>query len=388
MTMRTISVWLHCAARTRRPRSAHLPRQIALLACAATALIAPRALGQVEQPAGIADLGVLERAFQEVIVQVSPSVVGIRVQRQLPIADEVTSSAAHVTVNGSGTVLSADGLILTSEHVIQDASEIEVLFFDGQRLPALVLAADPRSDLAVLLTARADLHPAVLCDWDRVARGQWIVVLGNPFGLGRDGQASVSVGVIANLRRQLPGLGEADDRFYRDMLQITAPINPGNSGGPLFNIRGELVGVVAAMHTRSPADDGVGFAIPLSPAKRRLIELLSAGRTIDYGYLGTLVRVPGAAERAALGVGYGVVVQRVEADGPAAQAGIVAGDVLLELDGQPVTGPGQLAEVVGQTPAGSVVQLALRRGGEVLSLHATLARRDGSRVSVLRDAGP
>ena len=97
-------------------------------------------------------------------------------------------------------------------------------------------------------------------------------MIGNPFGLGRDGQLSVSVGVIANLGPQLPGLGEVDDRFYHDMLQITAPINPGNSGGPLFNIRGELIGVVTAMHTRAPADEGVGFAIPMTPgetARRR-----------------------------------------------------------------------------------------------------------------------
>ncbi len=388
MMVRAISVWAQHGLPARRPRPLW---QVALLLFAISALIAPRLLAggpQAGAPNAVADLDALQRAFQEVIDQVSPSVVGIRAQRRPASLDTVGPSGAHVVVNGSGTIISADGLILTSEHVVQAATDIEILFFDGQRLHALVIAADPRSDLAVLQTARADLRPAPLCDWDHVARGQWTVVLGNPFGLGRDGQLSVSVGVIANLGRELPGLGEADDRFYHDMLQITAPINPGNSGGPLFNIHGELIGVITAMHTRSPADDGVGFAIPMTPVKRRLIDELCAGRTIEYGYLGTTVRVPDAMERAALGVGHGVVVQRVEPEGPAAQAGVGVGDVILEFDGQPVTGPAQLAELVGQTPAGAVIQLSLRRGGEALARQATLERRAGSRVSAMRDGRP
>jgi serine protease Do len=388
MLVRAISVW---SRRGSQARPARPLWQIAFLLFAVSALIAPRLVAS-EPPAGapgsVADLDSLQRAFQEVIDRVSPSVVGIRAQRQPSTADGAAPRGSHLVVNGSGTIISGDGLILTSEHVIQAATDIEVLFFDGQRLHALILAADPRSDLAVLLTARAGLRPAAMCDWSRVSRGQWIVVLGNPFGLGQDGQLSVSVGVIANLGRQLPGLGAEDDRFYRDMLQITAPINPGNSGGPLFDIHGELIGVVAAMHTRTPADDGVGFAIPMTPVKRRLIDTLCQGRAIEYGYLGTTVRSPGAAERAALGLGYGAVVQQVEPDGPAARAGLAVDDVILEFDGQPVTGPAQLAELVGQSPVGSVVQLSLRRGGETLARQATLERRDGRRVSALRDGTP
>ncbi len=365
---------------------------VTLLLFAISTLIAPRApAGEPPAGQGLADLEALQGAFQQVVEQVAPSVVGIRAERrQGPLlpgagkADPAGPIEQRVVVNGSGTILSEDGLILTSEHVVQAATDIEVLFFDGQRLPAVVLAADARSDLAILHTARVGLRPTTLGDWSNVARGQWIVVVGNPFGLGQDGQMSVSVGVIANLGRQLPGLGEVDDRFYNDMVQVTAPINPGNSGGPLFNIHGELIGVVAAMHTRAPADDGVGFAIPMTPPKRRLVDTLCQGRSIEYGYLGATVRVPDAAERAVIGVGHGVVVQRVEPEGPAAQAGLTVGDVILELDRQLVTGPAQLAELVGQSPIGSAVQLELLRGGRPASLRVTLDRRDVSRVSWMR----
>jgi serine protease Do len=359
------------------------------------ALITPRrASGEEPTPPAVdakADLEALQQAFQQVAEQVSPSVVGIRAQRRqmatLPGADQTQWAGLpeqHVAINGSGTIISADGLILTSEHVVQAATDIDVLFFDGQRTRAVVLAADPRSDFAVLQTARSGLRPATFGDWSNVARGQWVVVIGNPFGLGQDGQLSVSVGIIANLSRQLPGLGEIDDRFYNDMIQITAPINPGNSGGPLFNIRGELIGVVTAMHTRAPADDGVGFAIPMSPAKRRLIDTLAQGRPIEYGYLGATVRLPDAVERMAIGVGHGVVVQRVEPEGPAAQAGLVVNDVVLAFDTQPVTGPAQLAELVGQSPVGSTIELLLLRAGQPVPLRVMLDQRDASRVSWMR----
>jgi serine protease Do len=195
---------------------------------------------------------------------------------------------------------------------------------------------------------------------------------------------SVSVGVIANLGRQLPGLGEVDDRFYHDMLQITAPINPGNSGGPLFNIRGELIGVVTAMHTRAPADEGIGFAIPMSPAKRRVVDTLCQGRPVEYGYLGVVVRALGTAERAALHLGHGVVVQQVEPEGPAAQAGLSVGDLVLEFEHQAVTGPAQFAELAGQSAVGSVVRLEVLRNERSETLRLLVERRDVSRVSWMR----
>lgn len=341
---------------------------------------------------GYGDLEALQGAFQRVVREVAPSVVGIRAERRqvsrLTGFDPAERSMLEqrVVVNGSGTIVDADGLILTNEHVVQGADVIKVMLHDGSEVTGRVLRADTRSDLAVLQIARTGLTPARICRWADVARGQWTIVVGNPFGLGSDGQLSVAVGVVSNLGRQLPGLGEVDDRFYNDMIQTTAPINPGHSGGPLFNIHGELIGVITAMHTRTPTDAGIGFAIPMTPTKRRLVQTLCRGRQVEYGYLGVTVRVPEPHERQSLklSAGEGVVVQLVEPAGPAANGGVHVGDVIRSYQYQSVTGPSQLAELVGQTPIGSEVRVDLLRSGEPVSRWITIAQRDVSRVSWMR----
>ena len=391
-----------CSSQLARP-AAESSRRIGLLWLAAaavflvTALTIPRtgAGGESAGPAPgtLPDLEALQDAFQQVVAQVEPCVVGIRAQRcQVTHLPGVTPNESagiieqRIIVNGSGTILSADGLVLTNEHVVQAATEIVVLLYDGSERPATVVQTDPRSDLAVLRINQSGLTPARFCEWETVARGQWTIVLGNPYGLGGDGQLSMAVGIVSNLGRQLPGLGEVDDRFYNDMIQTTAPINPGHSGGPLFNIRGELIGIVTAMHTRAPADEGIGFAIPMSPAKRHLIETLCDGQRIAYGYLGLTVRVPETEDRRVLNLpdGHGVLVQQIEPDGPAAQAGVQLGDLIRTFDDQPVTGPGQLAELVGQTPVGTEVPLELWQADETVTVIVTIGQRDVSRVHWMR----
>ena len=339
------------------------------------------------------DLAQVEKAFQRVVERLSPSVVGIRVQRRYmaTLSDEsaTTSNGVFeqlVTVNGGGTIIDRDGLILTNEHVIQSANDIEVFFHDGHSLPATVVAADARGDLAVLKVERDNLTPALFVDWSQVARAQWTVTLGNPYGLGSDGKLSVSVGVISNLQRKLPGLGEVDDRFYADMLQTPAAIHPGWSGGPLFNIHGELVGVVTAMHTRAPADEGVGFAIPMTPARRRLIKDLAAGKPVTYGYLGLTVRAVQPEERqdAGLDPQVGAVVKQVDPAGPAGEVGVRPGDLILRFDNQLVRGPAALAELVGQTPPGSNVTIELWRQRERLLVQPVTQRREINCVSWMR----
>jgi len=339
------------------------------------------------------DLVQVEKAFQRVVERLSPSVVGIRVQRRYmaTLSDEsaTTNNGVFeqlVTVNGGGTIIDRDGLILTNEHVIQSANDIEVLFYDGDSLPATVVGADARGDLAVLKVERDNLTPALFVDWSQVARAQWTVTLGNPYGLGSDGKLSVSVGVISNLHRKLPGLGEVDDRFYADMIQTTAAIHPGCSGGPLFNIHGELVGVVTAMHTRAPADEGVGFAIPMTPARRRLIKDLAAGKPVTYGYLGLTVRAVQPEERQAAGLDpqVGTVVQQVDPAGPAGEVGVRPGDLILRFDNQLVRGPAALAELVGQTPPGKKVTIELWRQRERLLVQPVTQRREINCVSWMR----
>ncbi len=342
-------------------------------------------------PGNVTDLATLERAFASVIDQVSPSVValrGIRIATGAAINQSAgDESGRRVIVNGAGTILSADGLILTNEHVVANCESLIARLSDGTELNAETVAADPRSDLAILRIPRTGLTPARFCNWSTVARGQWCVAMGNPYGLALDGQASVAIGVISNLRRQLPGLGEDDDRFYYDMIQTTASIHPGHSGGPLFNLRGELIGVVTAMHTHAAGDDGVGFATPLTDAKRRLIDRLVSGQPIQYGYFGALVRMPSGAEREAAGRSGGVVLQRIESDGPAARAGLIVGDLLLSWDSQPIWSPGQLAELVGQAPSGARATIVFIRDGRKAESTVELEARDAMRAAQLRSAG-
>jgi serine protease Do len=376
---------------TRILRSRRTRALIALLGSAWGCAWADSPASADELRPGVPELDAVQRAFERVIERVSPSVVGIRARRRSAAALSGGRSAGTpdgagqaVLVHGSGAILSADGQILTNEHVVRDTSSIDVLFSDGIALPAAVLASDARSDLAILKVARADLAPVAFCEWNEVARGQWAIALGNPFGLGDDGKLSVSTGVIANLDRKLPGLGDTDDRLYNDMIQITAPIHPGNSGGPLFNIQGQLIGVVTAMHTRAVLDEGVGFAIPLSPARRSLIQTLRAGRRVEYGYLGLTVAAAGSDAPGARAEHGGVVVQAVDPDGPAAKAGVCVGDRIVRYDSEPVGGPSRLSELVGQTPAGRSSRVEIDRGGQILRLLLVAESRDMNRVNWMR----
>ena len=334
----------------------------------------------------------IEQAFQEIVKQVSPSVVGIRVQRRylatLPGEERAGGGKFEqlVTVNGSGVVIDPDGFILTNEHVVQSAGEIEVYCYDQRILNATVVASDPRGDMAVIRISRSDLPPVKFADWDSVARGQWAITLGNPYGLGGDGRLSVSIGVISNLDRALPGLGEVDDRFYANMIQTTATIHPGCSGGPLFNINGELVGIVTAMHTRAPADEGIGFAIPMTSSRLHAIHELAAGRTIEYGYIGLTVRSVEPEERRLNGVEspVGAVIQQIDPMGPASQAGLREGDMILSFGDRTVEGPGSLAELVGQASPGARIAIEVRRDGQRMVVQPTVRRRELSNVAWMR----
>ena len=338
------------------------------------------------------DLAALERAFGAVTERVAPSVVSIRVQRRYFSSKPVTAVSQSglleqiVVVNGSGVIVREDGLILTNEHVVQSAANIDVVLWDGDKRSASVLSSDPRSDLAILRIDRTGLRPAQIASWADVRRGQWALAIGNPYGLGSDGQASVSTGIISNLGRRLPGLGEADDRFYSNMIQTTAAINPGNSGGALFDMHGKVVGIITAMHTRAAQSDGVGFAIPMSPVKWRVVEHLMRGETVVYGFVGLSVRAPTAQERSAAGIAdsRGAMAVDIDPKGPAAGADVRVGDLLLDFDGQTVQSAPHLAELIGAAEIGAQVSVRLRRGRNDLTVEIVIARRDISRVNWMR----
>lgn len=336
----------------------------------------------LEAPPPMIDLAALEAAFTGVVADVSPAVVGLRVERVylLGVDEDGAVNSQVATISGSGTIIQPDGYILTNEHVVQSARSIEVVFHDGTTAPGHLFAADPRSDLAIIHVDRTDLPTAPWCRWMDVRRGQWTLAVGNPYGLGGDGQACVSVGVISNLGRALPGLGSEDDRLYHDMIQTTAAVNPGNSGGPLFNVHGELIGIVTAVYTRAGADPGVGFAIPLSAGTRRMVQRLLNGEPIEYGYLGVAVT---AAERSEGQPGR-VRITELEGGGPADLAGLQIGDVITNIAGTEIGAGSQLAAVVGTHAPGDTVAVEFERAGTPLRLQVTLGRRDAAHVAWLR----
>lgn len=255
---------------------------------------------------------------------------------------------------GSGFVVSPDGLVITNHHVVQRAQSIRVKLSDGRDLPAKVVGSDPTTDLAVLqLALDGQRVPVVaLGDSDALEVGDWVVAIGNPFGL----DTSVTTGLVSARERAL-GLGAFDD-----FLQVSAQVNPGSSGGPLFDLEGRVIGVTTAVVTQA---QGIGFALPINTVKALLPNLLDDGK-VDRGWLGV------TAKDLNDGVGQGPVVTDVAADGPAAKAGVQVGDRLVAFGNKPVSAFQQLARALSALPPGAPVKLGIERGGKALTVKVVL----------------
>ena len=380
----------------------------AALALAATALAAGDPTAKGPAPAGnpIAVLEAVERAFVEVARRVSPSVVSISVTRKAGarpewldrIPDEEWRKyfgrpkdefeMPETLSAGSGIIIGADGFILTNYHVVEDAREIQVRLADGRPFKATLVKADPRSDLAVIRIPAKGLTVAKFNASGKVEVGQWVIALGNPFGFGRDGRATLTHGVVSAVGRNLPFLGRLDDRYYGHLIQTDAPINPGNSGGALLNIRGEVIGINTAIYSTSRGSQGIGFAIPIDEKTMAIIAKLKRGEEVEYGYLGVGIRAVSEEEGRRLGVPprRGALVARVEPGTPAEKAGLKKDDVIVEFNGRPVPNEDELIREVGSTPVGSRVRLRVIREGREVELEATLAKRDIRRLARTRPA--
>lgn len=279
--------------------------------------------------------------------------------------------------NGSGVIISPDGVILTSEHVVRDASEIEVTVSTRQRYRATVVGADARRDLAVIRIDATGLPAARLGDAARLRRGQFVLALGSPFGFGRDGQASLSFGIVSGTGRAIPGIGRELDRYYGNLVQTDAAVNPGNSGGPLVNLDGEVVGVNAVISSQSGTSDGVGFAVPITASTRALIERLRRGEEIVYGYIGVLIQEVGEQEARDTGTqtGQGAYVGEVLPDGPGAKAGLREGDVIVGIGQDSVHDPDDVIQRVQVLPVGEKADLEILRKGKREHVTVEVARR-------------
>jgi serine protease Do len=268
---------------------------------------------------------------------------------------------------GSGLILSSDGLILTNDHVVAGNSEVQITLHDGTVLPATLVGRDPEMDVALLRAAPPHpLRPAVLGDSRRLEVGDWVVAIGSPYGLSN----SVSVGIVSALGRNLRSGN------YDDFIQTDAAINIGNSGGPLFDIRGEVIGINAAILTSGGGSSGIGFAIPIHDLLPVLDQLRRYGH-VTRGWLGVALEDPPAGQREALGLesGPGPVVTDVWPDSPAARAGIRSGDVIIAFGRQTIDHLQPLLFAVANAPVGSRIPLQVLRSGERLTLGVLIATK-------------
>ncbi|GAB4368788.1 MAG: DegQ family serine endoprotease [Deltaproteobacteria bacterium] len=271
---------------------------------------------------------------------------------------------------GSGFLVSEDGYILTNNHVVEKADEVTVTLLDKEEYRAEVVGTDPKTDIALIkIKPGKKLHAVRLGDSDSLEIGEWVVAIGNPFGLGH----TVTAGIVSAKGRVI-GSGP-----YDDFIQTDASINPGNSGGPLFNLKGEVVGINTAI---IQGGQGIGFATPIRMATSILGQLKEKGK-VTRGWLGVYIQrlTPEMAESLNVPEGKGALVADVMKDGPAARAGIRSGDVIVRFDGQEVEDQHELPAIVAATPPGKKVPVTVVRDGKRIELSVKIAEMEEGTAS-------
>src|SRR5258706_5915540 len=267
---------------------------------------------------------------------------------------------------GSGFIIDGDGSILTNNHVVENASKIVVkLAGDDQDYDAKVIGRDAKTDIAVIkINAKTSLAAANLGDSDRLEVGEWVMAIGNPFGL--DG--TVTSGIVSAKGRHNITQGP-----YDNFIQTDASINPGNSGGPLINLRGEVIGINTAIFSRTGGNIGIGFAIPINLVKEVLPQLRGKGK-VTRGYLGVLIQkvTPEIAESLGMDKGYGALVANVSKDGPAEKSGVKVGDVIVEFDGKEIKDSGDLPIIVARTAVDKKVRMKVLRDKKEVFLNVAV----------------
>jgi len=322
-------------------------------------------------------------SYSNAVNQAAPAVVNIYSSRiverdQHPLmsdpffnqffsGDDATTHQRMLSSLGSGVIVSNDGYVLTNHHVINGADQIQVALRDGRETLAEVIGTDPESDLAVLRIDLDDLPVIELADSEEVAVGDVALAIGNPFGVGQ----TVTMGIISATGRSHLGLNA-----YEDFIQTDAAINPGNSGGALVNPDGALVGINTAIFSRSGGSQGIGFAIPANLAHSILDELVTRGRVIR-GWLGIEAQALSRELAASFGLRtpQGVIVAGVVSGGPAAQAGLQPGDVLLSIDGQVILDARATMSDIASIPPGTSLPLTIVRGGERMEMTLEVGER-------------
>jgi len=361
---------------------------------AAAAIVTGGARSSVAGSSPFAALESTSKAFAELVRRTAPAVVFIRVEKDI---QAVSPYEAPMQYNdpfdlfndeffnrffrgriprrprnqkfvqmgqGSGFIISRDGYIMTNNHVAGDADRIFVKLSDGREFKAKRVGTDPKSDVAVIKIDAGNLPIIPLGDSDAIEVGEWVIAIGNPFGLAQ----TVTVGVVSAKGRSSVGIEE-----YEDFIQTDAAINPGNSGGPLINLRGEAIGINTAIFSKSGGYMGIGFAIPVNMAKAIKDQLIKTG-SVTRGYLGVIIQdlTAGLAKSFGLGESQGVVVAEVVKGSPADKGGLRPGDAITEFQGRKVTNAGEFRNRVALTPPGTKVELAVLRNGRRCSIRVTV----------------
>jgi serine protease Do len=367
-----------------------------VLGVAAFGFIAGQVLPQATGPAVAqitTDRSPSQYSFADVVEKVRPAVVSVRVKAEVRTVDDddlppnvdrffrrffgdqpnmPRRPDRRVRGQGSGFIISADGYVVTNNHVIGSASEVEVLMDDGKIVAAKVVGRDPRTDLALLkIEGRTDLP------WVKIAAtpprvGDWVLAVGNPFGLG----GTVTAGIVSARGRDI-GAGP-----YDDFLQIDAAVNRGNSGGPTFNLAGEVIGVNTAIVSPTGGNIGIAFAIPADVVQRVVTSLKETG-TVTRGYMGVNIQPVTAdlAESLGLKEAKGALVADVQPDTPAAKAGIKSGDVVLAVNGTAIKDARELSRRVSMINPGTVVKLTIMREGKERTVDITLTKLPEDRLA-------
>jgi serine protease DegQ len=334
---------------------------------------------QAQHPAGAVTPS---ESFAPAAQKVIPSVVNVFTQQKLrspvhpalqdPIfryffGDRLDERPREVSNLGSGVIVSANGYVLTNQHVVEAADEIQVALADGRTLPARVVGADPETDLAVLKIDASDLPAITFAQIDSLKVGDWVLAVGNPFGVGQ----TVTAGIVSALGRTHLGINT-----FENFIQTDAAINPGNSGGALVDAAGHLVGVNSAIYSRTGGSQGIGFAIPVSIARQVMEQIIQSG-SVTRGWVGIEVQdmTPELAESFNLKNAEGALIAGVLKGGPADAGGIRPGDILLAVDGNKVSNSAALLNLIAALKPGDVSRLTVARKQQSLDLKIQVGRR-------------
>ena len=334
----------------------------------------------LEAPAAPTGASPTPGSFSAAVRQAAPAVVSINTSARHPAANDpwfrvffCDRGEQQQTGRGSGVMMSPEGYVLTNNHVVEGADEIEVVLPDARRTSAKVIGTDPESDLAVLKISLDKLPVMTLGNSDQLQVGDQVLAIGNPFGVGQ----TVTSGIVSALGRNQLGINT-----FENFIQTDAAINPGNSGGALTDIGGHLMGINTAIYSRSGGSMGIGFAIPVSTARQVMESIVRNGQVVR-GWIGVEPGelTPELAQTFGVKAEQGVIITGVLGNGPAAQAGIRPGDVITQVGDQPTRTVSELLSRIAALAPGQAVPFTLERRGEPVQASVTPAQRPRPRQS-------